>query len=205
MPYTIKTEGKRKSAEKRVKDLQDQLSDDNRYGIGYIDATEHITQLNRALDNHILESIEYYQKLVYSQFGITPEIMNGTAEDSVMNNYLTRTIEPIMSAITDEMKRKFLSKTARSQKQSIEFFRDPFKLIPVSQLPDIVDKFTRAAALTSNEIRQIIGRKPSDDPRADELRNKNLSEGKEEQHIDVEGNDIDDGRAEATINPRKEN
>ena len=131
MPYSIKTDGKRASAEKRIKDLEEQLAD-NKYGIGYIDATEHITQLNRSLDNHILESIEYYQNLVYSQFGITPEIMNGTADDNVMNNYYSRTIEPILAAICDEMKRKFLSKTARSQKQSIEYFRDPWKLVPIS-------------------------------------------------------------------------
>ena len=203
MPYSIKTEGKRAAAAKRVKDLEDQLAE-NKYGIGYIDATEHITQLNRALDNHILESIEYYTNLVYSQFGITPEIMNGTAEDTVMNNYYSRTVEPILAAICDEMKRKFLSKTARTQRQSIEFFRDPFKLIPVSQLPEIVDKFTRNEVMTTNEVRQVIGMKPSADPRADELRNKNLSEAKGEQHIDVEGNDITEGYAEAGNNNPQE-
>ena len=202
MPYSIKTDGKRASAEKRIKDLEEQLAD-NKYGIGYIDATEHITQLNRSLDNHILESIEYYQNLVYSQFGITPEIMNGTADDNVMNNYYSRTIEPILAAICDEMKRKFLSKTARSQKQSIEYFRDPWKLVPISQLPEIVDKFTRNEIMTTNEVRQVIGMKPSEDPRADELRNKNLSEAKGEQHIDVEGNDITKGYIDGTNNPQE--
>lgn len=202
MPYSIKTDGKRASAEKRIKDLEEQLAD-NKYGIGYIDATEHITQLNRSLDNHILESIEYYQNLVYSQFGITPEIMNGTADDNVMNNYYSRTIEPILAAICDEMKRKFLSKTARSQKQSIEYFRDPWKLVPISQLPEIVDKFTRNEVMTTNEVRQVIGMKPSEDPRADELRNKNLSEAKGEQHIDVEGNDITKGYIDGANNPQE--
>ena len=202
MPYSIKTDGKRASAEKRIKDLEEQLAD-NKYGIGYIDATEHITQLNRSLDNHILESIEYYQNLVYSQFGITPEIMNGTADDNVMNNYYSRTIEPILAAICDEMKRKFLSKTARSQKQSIEYFRDPWKLVPISQLPEIVDKFTRNEVMTTNEVRQVIGMKPSEDPRADKLRNKNLSEAKGEQHIDVEGNDITKGYIDGTNNPQE--
>lgn len=203
MPYSIKTEGKRAAADKRIKDLEEQLAE-NKYGIGYIDATEHITQLNRALDNHILDSIQYYTDLVYAQFGLTPEIMNGTAEDTVMNNYYSRTIEPILSAICDEMKRKFLSKTARSQKQSIEFFRDPFKLVPVSQLPEIVDKFTRNEVMTTNEVRQVIGMRPSADPRADELRNKNLSEAKGEQHVDVEGNDITRGYAEATNDPQED-
>ncbi len=202
MPYSIKTDGKAASAEKRITDLEEQLAD-NKYGIGYIDATEHITQLNRSLDNHILESIEYYQNLVYSQFGITPEIMNGTADDNVMNNYYSRTIEPILAAICDEMKRKFLSKTARSQKQSIEYFRDPWKLVPISQLPEIVDKFTRNEVMTTNEVRQVIGMKPSEDPRADELRNKNLSEAKGEQHIDVEGNDITKGYIDGTNNPQE--
>lgn len=204
MPYSIKTDGKRASANKRVKDLEKQLSE-NKYGIGYIDATEKVIQLNRALDSNILASIEYYTNLVYSQFGITPEIMNGTAEDTVMNNYYSRTVEPILAAICDEMKRKFLSKTARTQLQSIEFFRDPFKLIPVSQLPEIVDKFTRNEVMTTNEVRQVIGMKPSEDPRADELRNKNLSEAKGEQHIDVEGNDITRGYAEAGNNPQEAN
>lgn len=202
MPYSIKTPGKKAAAENRIKDLESQLKE-SKYGVGYIDATEHITQLNRALDNHILESIEYYQNIVYSQFGITPEIMNGTADDSVMNNYYSRTIEPILAVICEEMKRKFLSKTARTQGQSIEFFRDPFKLVPVSQLPEIVDKFTRNEVMTTNEVRQVIGMRPSDDPRADELRNKNLSEAKGEQHIDVEGKDITEGYAEATNDPQE--
>ena len=202
MPYSIRTPGKRAAAEDRVKSLEKQLAE-SKYGIGYIDSTEHVTQLNRALDNHILESIKYYQDIVYSQFGITPEIMNGTADDTAMNNYYSRTVEPILAAICDEMKRKFLSKTARTQGQSIEFFRDPFKLIPVSQLPEIVDKFTRNEVMTTNEVRQVIGMRPSEDPRADELRNKNLSEAKGTQHIDVEGNDITEGYAEAGNNPQE--
>ena len=202
MPYTIKTEGKRKSAEKRIRDLEAQLAN-NKYGIGYIDATEHIVQLNRSLENHILESIEFYKKLYYSQIGMTDEIMNGTADDTTMNNYYSRTIEPIPDTTCQEIKRKWLGLTALSQGQSIEFFRDPFKLIPVSQLPEIVDKFTRNEVMTTNEVRQIIGMKPSEDPRADELRNKNLSEAKGEQHIDVEGNDITEGYAEATNNPQE--
>lgn len=201
MPYSVKTDGKRASAKKRIQDLEEQLAE-NKYGIGYIDGTEHVIQLNRALDNNILQAIEYYQNLVYSEFGITPEIMNGTAEDTVMNNYYSRTIEPILAAECDEMKRKWLSKTARSQKQSIEYFRDPWKLIPISQLPEIVDKFTRNEVMTTNEVRQVIGMKPSEDPRADELRNKNLSEAKGEQHIDVEGNDITKGYLNATNGPR---
>lgn len=201
MPYSVRTEGKRESAKKRIQDLEEQLAE-NKYGIGYIDGTEHVIQLNRALDNNILQAIEYYQNLVYAEFGITPEIMNGTAEDTVMNNYYSRTIEPILAAECDEMKRKWLSKTARSQKQSIEYFRDPWKLIPISQLPEIVDKFTRNEVMTTNEVRQVIGMKPSEDPRADELRNKNLSEAKGEQHIDVEGNDITKGYADATNSPR---
>lgn len=201
MPYTIKTEGKRKSAEKRIRDLEQQLAN-NKYGIGYIDATEHIVQLNRSLENHILESIEFYKKLYYSQIGMTDEIMNGTADDTTMNNYYSRTVEPVLDTSCLEIKRKWLAQTALSQGQSIEFFRDPFKLIPVSQLPEIVDKFTRNEVMTTNEVRQIIGMKPSEDPRADELRNKNLSEAKGERHIDVEGNDITEGYTEATNNPQ---
>lgn len=193
MPYSIKTDGKKALAEERVKKLEDQLSQ-SRYGIGYIDATEHITQLNRALDNHILESIEYYQKLVYDQIGITPEILNGTATEEQMNNYYTRSNEPVLVSICLEMKRKFLSKTARSQKQSIEFYRDPFKLLPVTQIPEFADKLTRNEVMTSNEIRQAIGMRPSKDPKADELRNKNLSEAKGEQHVDVNGRTIDGGQ-----------
>ena len=192
MPYSIKTPAKEKLAEERIAKLEKQLTTSG-YGIGYIDATEHVTQLNRALDNHILESIEYYQKMVYDQLGLTPEILNGTATEEQMNNYYTRTIEPILVAICEEIKRKFLSKTARSQKQSVEFYRDPFKLLPVTQIPEIADKLTRNEIMTSNEIRQAIGMRPSNDPKADELRNKNLSEAKGEEHVDINGRVIDEG------------
>ena len=193
MPYSIKTPAKEKIAEDRVAKLEKQLAGSS-YGIGYIDATEHVTQLNRALDNHILESIEYYQKMVYDQLGLTPEILNGTASEEQMNNYYTRIIEPILVAICEEIKRKFLSKTARSQRQSIEFYRDPFKLLPVTQIPEIADKVTRNEIMTSNEVRQAIGMRPSKDPRADELRNKNLSEAKGEEHVDINGREFDDGQ-----------
>ena len=192
MPYSIKTPAKEKLAEERIAKLEKQLTTSG-YGIGYIDTTEHVTQLNRALDNHILESIEYYQKMVYDQLGLTPEILNGTATEEQMNNYYTRTIEPILVAICEEIKRKFLSKTARSQKQSVEFYRDPFKLLPVTQIPEIADKLTRNEIMTSNEIRQAIGMRPSNDPKADELRNKNLSEAKGEEHVDINGRVIDEG------------
>lgn len=195
MPYSIKTPAKEKLAENRIAKLEQQLSTSD-YGIGYIDATEHVTQLNRALDNHILDSIEYYQKMVYDQLGLTPEILNGTASEEQMNNYYTRTIEPILVAICEELKRKFLSKTARSQKQSIEFYRDPFKLLPVTQIPEIADKVTRNEIMTSNEVRQAIGMRPSKDPRADELRNKNLSEAKGEEHVDIDGRKFDDSQQE---------
>jgi hypothetical protein len=195
MPYSIKTPAKEKIAEDRIAKLEKQLTTSG-YGIGYIDATEHVTQLNRALDNHILDSIEYYQKMVFDQLGLTPEILNGTATEEQMNNYYTRTIEPILVAICEELKRKFLSKTARSQKQSIEFYRDPFKLLPVTQIPEIADKVTRNEIMTSNEVRQAIGMRPSKDPRADELRNKNLSEAKGEEHVDINGREFDNSQQE---------
>lgn len=177
LPYSVRTDGKRQQAEQRRKDIEDQLTG-TKYGIAYIDSTEHITQLNRAVENNLLKQVEYLTSMLYSQLGITAEIMNGTADANTMNNYYSRTIEPIMSAVVDEIKRKYLTKTARTQGQSIQFFRDPFKLIPVNELPEITDKFTRNEVLTSNEVRQIIGYKPSDDPGADELRNKNLSQAK---------------------------
>lgn len=175
LPYTIKSEMKMRQAEKRRQQIEDQLSG-SRYGIAYIDGTEHITQLNRSLENNLLKQIEYLTNMVYSQLGITTAVMDGTANEETMLNYNSRTVEPIISAIVDEMKRKFLTKTARSQRQSIMFFKDPFKLVPVSQIAEIADKMTRNEIMTSNEIRQIIGMKPSSDPTADELRNKNLSE-----------------------------
>ena len=175
LPYVIKTEARRQQAENRRKDIESQLSG-SKYGIAYTDGTEHITQLNRSVNNNLMSQIEYLTSMLYSQLGITQRILDGTADEKTMLNYNNRTIEPIISAIVDEMKRKFLTKTARSQRQSISFFRDPFKLVPVNEIAEIADKFTRNEIMTSNEIRQVVGMKPSDDPRADELRNKNLSE-----------------------------
>lgn len=175
LPYVIKTDARRQQAEKRRKDIEDQLSG-SKYGIAYTDGTERITQLNRSVENNLMHQIEYLTSMLYSQLGITQEIMDGTADDKTMLNYYSRTIEPFVSAIADEMKRKFLTKTARSQFQSIAFFRDPFKLVPVSELAEIADKFTRNEILSPNEMRQIIGLKPSADPKADELRNRNVSE-----------------------------
>ena len=175
LPYVIKTEARRQQAENRRKDIESQLSG-SKYGIAYTDGTEHITQLNRSVNNNLMSQIEYLTSMLYSKLGITQSILDGTADEKTMLNYNNRTIEPIISAIVDEMKRKFLTKTARSQRQSISFFRDPFKLVPVNEIAEIADKFTRNEIMTSNEIRQVVGMKPSDDPRADELRNKNLSE-----------------------------
>lgn len=178
LPYVIKTEARRKQAEKRRKDIERQLAG-SKYGIAYTDGTERITQLNRSLENNLMKQIEYLTSMLYSQLGITQSILDGTADDKTMLNYYNRTIEPIIAAIVDEMKRKFLSKTARSQNKSIKFFRDPFKLVPVADLAEISDKFTRNEIATSNEIRQVIGWKPSNDPKADELRNSNLSQPNE--------------------------
>lgn len=178
LPYVIKTEARRKQAEKRRKDIEQQLAG-SKYGIAYTDGTERITQLNRSLENNLMKQIEYLTSMLYSQLGITQSILDGTADDKTMLNYYNRTIEPIIAAIVDEMKRKFLSKTARSLNKSIKFFRDPFKLVPVADLAEISDKFTRNEIATSNEIRQVIGWKPSDDPKADELRNSNLSQPNE--------------------------
>lgn len=179
LPYVIKTDARKRQAESRRKDIEDQLSG-SKYGIAYTDGTERITQLNRPVENNLMTQIEYLTRMLFSQLGITETVLDGTADEKTMLNYTNRTIEPILSAITDEMKRKFLSKTARSQHQSIAFFRDPFRLVPVDQIAEIADKFTRNEIMSSNEIRQIVGMKPSDDPRADELRNKNLNESSEE-------------------------
>ena len=179
LPYTIKTDARRQQAEKRRKDIEDQLSG-SKYGIAYTDGTEKVTQLNRSVENNLLKQVEYLTNLLFSQLGITQEIMNGTASEEAMTNYYSRTIEPIVSAIAEEMKRKFLTKTARSQSQSIEFYRDPFKLVPVGSIAEIADKFTRNEIMTSNEIRQIIGMKPIDDPKADSLINANLNHTPEE-------------------------
>lgn len=185
LPYVIKSEARRQQAENRRKDIENQLSG-SKYGIAYTDGTERITQLNRSVDNNLMTQIEYLTSMLYSQLGITQSILEGTADDKTMLNYYNRTIEPILSAIVDEMKRKFLTKTARSQLQSIAFFRDPFKLVPVSELAEISDKMTRNEIMSSNEVRQIIGMKPSKDPSADELRNKNLSAPKEESDNEKE-------------------
>lgn len=186
LPYVIKTEARRQQAENRRKDIESQLSG-SKYGIAYTDGTEHITQLNRSVNNNLMSQIEYLTSMLYSQLGITQSILDGTADEKTMLNYNNRTIEPIISAIVDEMKRKFLTKTARSQRQSISFFRDPFKLVSVNEIAEIADKFTRNEIMTSNEIRQAVGMKPSDDPRADELRNKNLSEpsGSDQQSEEI--------------------
>jgi HK97 family phage portal protein len=193
LPYIIKTEARRQQAEKRRKDIESQLSG-SKYGIAYTDGTEHITQLNRSVENNLLSQIEYLTSMLYSQLGITQSVLDGTADDKTMLNYYNRTIEPIISAIVDEMKRKFLTKTARSQNQSIKFFRDPFKLVPVTELAEITDKMTRNEVMTSNEIRQVIGMKPSEDPKADELRNKNLSQSNAE--IESNNNVVDEEETE---------
>lgn len=185
LPYIIKTEARREQAEKRRKDIEMQLSG-SKYGIAYTDGTERITQLNRPIENNLMKQIEYLTSMLYSQLGITQAVLEGTADEQTMLNYHTRTIEPIISAIADEMKRKFLTKTARSQKQSILFFRDPFKLVPVNSMAEIADKFTRNEIMTSNEIRQVIGMKPSDDPKADQLVNSNISQPTEEQMLPEE-------------------
>lgn len=179
LPYVIKSESRRKEAEKRKKDIEEQLK--GPYGIAYVDGTEKIIQLNRPVENNLMKQVEYLRNELYSQLGITQEVLNGTADEQTMLNYNSRTIEPIVSAITDEMTRKFLTKTARSQSQTIMFFRDPFRLVPVNNIAEIADKFTRNEILTSNEIRGVIGFKPSDDPKADKLINSNLNQPDGEQ------------------------
>lgn len=175
LPYVIKTEGRRQQAENRRKDIEQQLAS-SKYGIAYADGTEKIVQLNRSLENNLLKQVEYLTNLAFSQLGMTQSILDGTADDKTMLNYYSRIIEPIVSAIVDAMKRTFLTKTARTQRQTIMFFRDPFKLVPVNDIAEIADKFTRNEILTSNEIRQIIGMTPSDDPKADQLVNSNISQ-----------------------------
>jgi hypothetical protein len=178
VPYVVKSDARREQAEKRRKDIEDQLSN-SKYGVAYTDGTERIIQLNRPIENKLLTQIEYLTNLLYSQLGITQSIMDGTADEATMLNYYSRTIEPMVSAVVDEMKRKFLTKTARTKGQSILFFRDPFKLVPIANMADIADKYTRNEILTSNELRQIIGFKPSDDPKADRLINSNLNHPEE--------------------------
>lgn len=179
LPYVVKSEMRQKQADERRKKIEEQLNG-SKYGIAYIDGTEKVTQLNRAIENNLLNQIEYLTNQLYAQLGITPEILNGTADEKAMLNYNNRTIEPILAAIADEFKRKFLTKTARTQGQSVLFIQDPFKLVPVSNIADIADKFTRNEILSSNELRGIVGFKPVDDERADELRNKNLNQSGEE-------------------------
>lgn len=192
LPYVIKSEARRQQAENRRKDIEMQLAG-SKYGIAYTDGTEKITQLNRPAENNLMKQIEYLTSMLYSQLGITQSVLDGTADERTMLNYYNRTIEPIISAIIDEMKRKFLTKTARTQNQSIVYFRNPFKLVPINELAEISDKFTRNEIATSNEIRQIIGWKPSDDPGADELRNKNLNQKAEDvQPAPKIQNEVDD-------------
>ena len=189
LPYVVKSEQRRAEAKRRVKEVEDQLTN-SRYGVAYTDGTEKVIQLNRAVENNLIKQVEYLTNVLYSHLGMTQSILDGTADEKTMTNYYNRSIEPIVSAFADEMKRKFLTKTARSQGQSIEFYRDPFKLIPVTEVANIADKFTRNEILSSNEVRQIVGMKPVDDARADELRNKNLNAG--------------DGQEFASVNTEKE-
>lgn len=182
LPYVIKTEARKRQAEERRKDIEQQLTG-SKYGVAYTDGTERVIQLNRAVENNLMSQIEYLTSMLFSQLGITQSILDGTADEQTMLNYYSRTIEPIVSAITDEMKCKFLTKTARTRKHTIMFFRDPFKIVPVNQIADISDKLTRNEIVSSNEIRQIIGMKPSDDPNADELRNKNLNQSVSNEHV----------------------
>lgn len=193
LPYIIKSEARRQQAEQRRKDIEMQLAG-SKYGIAYTDGTEKITQLNRSLENNLMKQVEYLTNLLFSQLGITQTILDGTADEKTMLNYYTRTIEPIISAIADEMKRKFLSKTARSQRQSIMFFRDPFKLVPVNDIAEIADKFTRNEIMTSNEIRQIVGMKPSNDPKADQLINSNLNHPDEEDNTQTKEEESQNGK-----------
>lgn len=193
LPYAVKSDLRKRQADDRVKAIEDQLAT-NKYGIAYIDGTEKVTQLNRSVENNLLKQIEYLTGMAFSQIGITQSILDGSADEKTMLNYYNRTIDPIISVIVDEMKRKFLTKTARSQQQSILYFRDPFKLVPVNDIAEIADKFTRNEIMTSNEIRQIVGMKPSDDPKADELRNSNISQSKEEDPMmdDSYGDETED-------------
>lgn len=190
LPYVTRNEMKQKQAEERVKNLENQL-ENSPHGIAYSDGTEKIIQLNRPLDNGIIDEVKYLTEQLYQQLTMTPGVLDGTADEKTMNNYYSRTVEPIMNCIVEEMKRKFLTKTARTQGQSIMYFRDPFKLAPISSVAELADKFTRNTIMTANEIRQAIGMRPSQDPRADELKNANISEAKDQEHINVNGQDID--------------
>ena len=174
LPYTIKSEAKKAQAKERRKELTEQLAT-SEYGIAYIDSTEHVTQLNRSIENNLLKQVEYFTNLLFSQLGMTVEILNGTADEDTMNNYYNRIVEPILAAVADEMTRKFLTKTARTKGHAIKYFRDPFKLVSTTNLAELADKFTRNCIMTSNEFRQVIGLRPVDDPKADTLTNNNIS------------------------------
>lgn len=191
LPYVIKTDARKKQANERREEIEKQLSG-SKYGIAYTDGTERIVQLNRSLENNILKSIEYLTNMVYSQLGVTQEILNGTADEKTMNNYMNRIIEPVVSAIADEFNRKFLTKTARTQGQSIMCFHDPFRLAPVSMIAEMADKFTRNEIMTPNEIRQIIGMKPSKDPKSDQLVNRNIASADEGMPVQGKENDADE-------------
>jgi hypothetical protein len=184
LPYAVKSELKRQQVEERRKDIEDQLTN-GKYGIAWADGTEKITQLNRPVENNLMKQIEYLTNLFYSQLGVTQSVMDGTADEKTMLNYNNRTIEPLVAAVVDEVKRKFLTKTARTKGQSISYFTDPFKLVPVDNIAEIADKFTRNEIMTSNEIRQIIGMKPSDDPKADQLINSNISQPNQGEELVV--------------------
>lgn len=190
LPYVIKTDARRKQANERREEIEKQLSG-SKYGIAYTDGTERIVQLNRSLENNILKSIEYLTNMVYSQLGVTQEILNGTADEKTMNNYMNRIIEPVVSAIADEFNRKFLTKTARTQGQSIMCFHDPFRLAPVSMIAEMADKFTRNEIMTPNEIRQVIGMKPSKDPKSDQLVNRNIASADKGMPVQGKENDAD--------------
>ena len=174
LPYTIKSEAKKAQAKERRKELTEQLAT-SEYGVAYIDSTEHVTQLNRSVENNLLKQVEYFTNLLFSQLGMTVEILNGTADEDTMNNYYNRIVEPILAAVVDEMNRKFLTKTARTKGHAIKYFRDPFKLVSTTNLAELADKFTRNCIMTSNEFRQVIGLRPVDDPKADTLTNNNIS------------------------------
>ena len=189
LPYGTRSEMKRNQAEDRVKNLEDQLQN-SPHGIAYSDQTEKIIQLNRPLDNNLIDEVKMLTEQLYQQLAITPGVIYGTADEKVMNNYFSRTVEPIMNNVVEEMRRKFLTKTARTQGQSIMYFRDPFKLAPISDIAEMTDKMTRNEVMTANEVRQAIGMPPSQDPRADELKNANISEAKDQEHINVEGQNI---------------
>lgn len=198
LPYVIKTAARKQQAEERRKDIEKQLSG-SKYGIAYTDGTEHITQLNRPVENNLMKQIEYLTSMLYSQLGLTQSILDGTADEKTMLNYYNRSIEPIVSAIADEMKRKFLSKTARTQGQSIACFRDPLKLVPTNELAEMADKLTRNEIVTSNEIRQAIGMKPSADPKADQLVNSNVRQPEKSGEELREGGEIQNGKDDGIV------